>query len=94
MKPRAGYTQADVEAAGGAIPSAKYKGLKAGHTVRAKRGDRLCPVSRIQADSRITWVVKGKTYEFCCSPCIVDFVSLAKDRPEEIVPPEILVNKE
>lgn len=94
MKPRAGYTLADVEAAGGAIPSAKYKGMKAGHTMRANRGDRLCPVSRIKADSRITWVVKGKTYEFCCSPCIVDFVSLAKERPEAIVAPESLVNNE
>lgn len=94
LKPRAGYTQADVDAAGGAIPSTKYKNLKPGHSMRAMRGDRLCPVSRIKADSRISWSVKGTTYQFCCSPCIVDFVSLAKDRPTEIVAPEDLVNKE
>lgn len=94
LKPRAGYTQADVEAAGGTIPSTKYKDLKPGHSMRAMRGDRLCPVSKIKADLRISWNVKGRTYHFCCSPCIVDFVSLAKERPEEIVAPENLVSKE
>lgn len=94
LKPRAGYTQADVEAAGGVIPSAKYKDVRPGHSMRAMRGDRLCPVSRIKADSRISWNVKGRTYQFCCSPCIVDFVSLAKERPEEIVAPENLVSRE
>jgi YHS domain-containing protein len=94
LKPGAGYTQADVEAAGGIIPSAKYKDVSPGHSMRAMRGDRLCPVSRIKADSRISWNVMGRTYQFCCSPCIVDFVSLAKKRPEEIVAPENLVSKE
>ena len=94
LKPRGAYTQEDINASGRDIPSLKYKDVRTRHSTRPKRGDRLCPVSRIKADARITWVVRGKTYQFCCPPCVVDFVALAKDRPDDIVAPEDLVSKQ
>ena len=51
-------------------------------------GDRICPVTRTKADPRCTWVVNGKEYQFCCPPCVDEFVRAARERPEEIQEPE------
>jgi hypothetical protein len=32
-------------------------------------------------------VIDGKVYEFCCPPCIDEFVKLAKNEPEKLKAP-------
>ena len=31
-----------------------------------------------KANPKFSWVVGGKTYEFCCPPCVDEFVAQAK----------------
>lgn len=82
------YTEADIKANGPKLPDEKYKGIKSNHNTEAKAGDKLCPISETLANPQFTWVVGGKTYEFCCVPCIEEFVSAAKEKPNDIQPPE------
>lgn len=93
MNPKGKYTRADVEAAGKSPPSERFKGIKVVHTLRKTVGDVVCPVTGAKADSRITWQVNGKIYQFCCPPCVAEFVSWAQDYPESIVALEDLVIK-
>jgi YHS domain-containing protein len=37
--------------------------------------------------------VGGKTYEFCCPPCVEEFVKLAKEQPEEVKEPADYVKR-
>lgn len=82
------YTEADIAANGRAIPVVKYRGIKAAHDTKAKPGENICPISETKANPKFTWVIGGKTYEFCCVPCIEEFVGTAKEKPGEIKPPE------
>lgn len=82
------YTQADIDANGDQQAWEKLKGLMARHDAKPKPGDKTCPISETKANPRFTWIVGGKTYEFCCSPCVVEFVSRAKEHPEAIKEPE------
>lgn len=82
------YTDADIRTNGIKPPEDKYKGIKSKHDADAKPGDKICPISETLANPQFTWVVGGKTYEFCCVPCIEEFVSAAKEKPEGIKPPE------
>jgi YHS domain-containing protein len=56
-------------------------------------GTRLCPISGTKADARFSWVIGGRRYQFCCPPCIEEFVQQAKQRPETIRPPQDYVKK-
>lgn len=82
------YTEADIEANGNVVASQKFKGLKANHDLKPKAGDKICPITLTSASPKFSWVVDGKTYEFCCPPCVDEFVLLAKENPAEIKPPE------
>ena len=47
-------------------------------------------VTLTKANPACTWIVGGKVYEFCCPPCVDEFVTLAKaggpiDEPEAYV---------
>jgi hypothetical protein len=88
LTPGGKYTQADIEANGRSVPAAKYRGLKARHDADPKPGDIICPVSETKANPKFTWVVGGKTYEFCCVPCIEEFVARAKEKPNEVKDPD------
>ena len=81
------YTAADVEANGRVTASQKFKGLKSSHNARTKAGDRICPISETKSNPQFTWVVGGKTYEFCCPPCVDEFVREAKEQPRNIKAP-------
>lgn len=85
------YTETDIKQNGGVTASERFKGLKADHDARPKPGDRVCPVSRTKADPRFTWVVGGRVYQFCCPPCVDEFVRRARERPDEVNPPETFV---
>jgi hypothetical protein len=93
LAPGGKYTEADVKANGSTIPTAKYKGIKASHDAKPQPGDKICPISMTKANPKFTWVVGGKTYEFCCVPCVDEFVQTAKDKPDQIKEPGDYVKK-
>jgi len=87
------YAAADIKANGNAVPSDKYRGISWPHDDDLQPGDRICPVTTNKADERCTWIVNGKKYEFCCTPCLDKFVKLAKQQPEKIKDPEAYIKK-
>jgi YHS domain-containing protein len=93
LTPGGRYTEADIKANGGVTASEKFKGVKAEHDAAPKPGDRICPVSRTKANPKLAWVVGGKEYQFCCPPCVDEFVKKAKEKPDEVRPPEEYVQK-
>ncbi len=88
LTPGGKYTAADIAANGGVTASQKFKGAKAEHDLKPKAGDPICPVTLTKASPKFTWVIDGKSYLFCCPPCVDEFVTLAKEKPAEIKPPE------
>ncbi len=87
------YTAADIQANGGVLPSVKFKDIAWPHDDDLKPGDRVCPVTNQKADLRCSWVVAGKSYAFCCPPCLDKFVGWAKTKPEKIKDPAEYVEK-
>jgi hypothetical protein len=88
------YTQADIQANGpGKTALEKYGNEMTEHDDNPQPGDRICPISKTKANPNITWVVGGKTYEFCCTPCIDEFVKKAQEKPEQIREPGEYVKK-
>jgi hypothetical protein len=87
------YTAADIQANGNTVPSVKFKNISWPHDDNLKPGDKLCPITDNKADDRCVWVVGGKKYEFCCSPCLDKFLGWAKNKPEKIKAPEAYVYK-
>jgi hypothetical protein len=85
------YTLADVEANGSTLPSERYRGFQSRHDIRPQTGEPLCPVTRTRASPDCTWIIDGRIYQFCCPPCIDELVRLAKERPEELMPPSAYV---
>lgn len=93
LTPGGKYTAADIEANGKTTPAQKYKGFKSDHNAKPRPGDKICPISMTKSNPKLTWVVGGKTYEFCCLPCIDEFVELAKARPDEVLDPSAYTKK-
>lgn len=87
LTPGGVYTQADIEANGGVTASQKFRGLMSSHDLQPKVGDRICPITSTKANAQFTWVVDGKPYEFCCPPCVDEFVKTAKAAPDSIKEP-------
>ncbi|TVS10333.1 MAG: hypothetical protein EA424_25605, partial [Planctomycetaceae bacterium] len=88
LTPGGAYTEADIEANGRQTAAERYVGFRAKHDFNPAPGDALCPITRTKANPECTWVIGGKTYEFCCPPCIDEFVILAKEDPDSLLPPE------
>lgn len=93
LKPGGIYTAGDIKANGETVASVKYKSFKAAHDLKPKSGDRLCPITLTKANPALTWVISGKKYEFCCLPCVGEYVKLAKEKPSEVKPPEAYIKK-
>jgi len=87
------YTAADIEANGRRTPQQTFAKFRAKHDADPKVGDRLCPISETKANPACTWVVAGKTYEFCCPPCVEEFVRMAKETPDAIRDPDFYVKR-
>jgi len=87
------YTEADIKANGSVVASRKFKGFMATHDLKPKSGDKICPITLTKANPKVTWIVGGKAYEFCCPPCVDEFVKQAKEQPAEIKAPEAYVQK-
>lgn len=82
------YTQADIKANGSMTATQKFKGIPSSHDMFPKDGDRICPVTKTKANPKFTWIVDGKSYQFCCPPCVDEFVTMAKERPDELMAPD------
>lgn len=91
LTPGGKYTAADIRTNGDTVPSAKYRGIRAAHDDNPKRGDKVCPITNTKANPKFIWVVGGKSYEFCCVPCIEEFVVMAKEKPDELKDPSAYV---
>jgi hypothetical protein len=89
------YTQADIEANSNMTASQKFKGFMAKHDMHPKPGDKICPVTMTKANPACAWIVAGKKYEFCCPPCVDEFVSWAKSEEtiKDIKDPESYIQK-
>ncbi len=87
------YTEEDIKANGSTTASAKFKGMMSAHNNKPEPGDKICPISLTKANSKFTWFVGGKAYEFCCPPCVDEFVKTAKATPAEIKQPEDYVKR-
>lgn len=87
------YTATDIAANGNKTASEKFKGIKGEHDSKPKPGDKLCPISMTKASAKFTWIIDGKAYEFCCPPCVDEFVALAKTKSADIKPPEFYLMK-
>ena len=75
LTPAGLYTQADIEANGNMTASQKFQGFMAKHDMHPKPGDKICPITMTKANPACSWIVGGKTYEFCCPPCVDEFVA-------------------
>lgn len=93
LTPGGKYTAADIAANGNQTASERFKGFSAKHDHDPKPGDRLCPVTLTKANPACTWVVGGERYEFCCPPCVDEFVKLAKEKPDQVKPVAEYVKK-
>lgn len=85
------YTLSDIAANGSQLPSEKFRGFVPAHDFQPRPGERLCPVTRTKGNPDCTWVVGGQRYEFCCPPCIAEFVQTAKIAPDTILPVDAYV---
>lgn len=88
LKPGGKYTKADIQANGRVSAAQKYQGFKAEHDLRPRTGEKVCPITETKANPKCTWIVDGKTYEFCCPPCIDEFVQKAKEQPDSVEGPD------
>ena len=93
LTPGGKYTSADIEANGRQTASERFRGFSAAHDHKPKPGDRLCPITLTKANPQCAWVVGGERYEFCCPPCVDEFVKLAKENPGQVKPAADYVKK-
>lgn len=93
LSPGGLYSADDIVANGKTIPAVKYNGIRPAHDSHPKPGQKICPISETVSNPKFSWVIGGKTYEFCCIPCIEEFVATAKEKPNEIKDPSAYVKK-
>lgn len=93
LKPGGIYTVADIKANGNVTASQKFKGVVASHDLKPKVGEKICPITLTKANPKFTWTIGGKAYEFCCPPCVDEFVATAKSNPELIKSPDDYTKK-
>lgn len=87
------YTKSDIAANGNTSAYLKYASVVPNHNAQVKAGEPVCPISETKPNPELTWVIGGKTYSFCCPPCIAEFVQKAKTAPQTIKAPEAYVKK-
>lgn len=88
LTPGGAYSEADIAANGRQTAAQKFRSFVPKHDLFPKPGDKICPITLTKANANCTWVIGGKTYEFCCPPCVEEFVKLAKQEPEKLQEPE------
>lgn len=93
LTPGGRYTAADIIANGNMTVSQKFKKFKAAHDMNPKAGDRICPITETKSNPKCTWIIDGKPYEFCCPPCVDEFLASAKSATEPLPDPDSFVKK-
>lgn len=93
LTPGGKYTSEDIKANGTVTASLKFRGMMASHDMKPKEGDKICPVTMTKANPKFTWVVGGKPYEFCCPPCVDEFVKMAKQSPSGVKEPSEYIKR-
>ena len=88
LTPGGKYGRADIEANGNTTAARKFVGREAEHALAPSKAGWLCPVASARSEPGVSWIVGGQDYRFCCSPCVDEFVRLAKEQPERIKPPD------
>ncbi|MFN9349133.1 MAG: hypothetical protein ACK6DQ_21300 [Planctomycetota bacterium] len=91
LTPGGRYTAADVVANGNVTASQKFKGIKSAHDMNPKSGDRICPITETKANTKFTWIIDGKPYQFCCPPCVDEFLKTAKASNDPLPDPDSFV---
>ena len=71
------YTAEDIKANKNVTPNEKYKGRNFHDGAKAKVGDFICPHTKEKANPECVWTIQGQSYQFCCTPCIGQFLKLA-----------------
>jgi len=94
LEPGGLHTAADIAANGNVTPYQKYRGIPSTHDMSPKPGDRICPITETKANPKFVWVIGGKSYQFCCPPCIDEFLQKAKSSDEPLPDPESFVQSE
>ena len=69
------YTLADIKANGNTTPDEKFKGIRWVHAKGLQPGDKICPVTEKKAQAECSWIIQGQRYEFCCPPCLDNFMA-------------------
>lgn len=87
------YTATDIAANGSTSPYQKYASVIPMHEAKVNPGDQVCPISETKPNAKLPWVIGGKTYTFCCPPCIGEFVTKAKTTPLLIKSPQEYIKK-
>jgi len=87
------YTEKDIMANGKMTAAVKFAGKISKHDARPQPGDRICPISRTKANPEFTWIINGQPYQFCCPPCIDEYVRLAKQQPADLLPPDSFIKQ-
>lgn len=93
LTPGGHYTAADIEANGNMTASQKFKGIKSDHNMNPKPGDVVCPVSGTKANPKFTWIIGGKPFQFCCPPCVDEFLTNAKTSKDPLPNPDTFKKK-
>jgi YHS domain-containing protein len=93
LVPGGQYTAADIEANGGMTASQKFKGIKSAHDMNPKQGDRICPITETKANPKFSWIIGGKSYQFCCPPCVDEFLKSAKASQDPLPDPTTFVKQ-
>ncbi len=93
LTPGGRYTAADIAANGNVTASQKFKGIRSEHNMKPAVGDLLCPISGTKANSNFTWIIDGQPYEFCCPPCVDEFLTSAKGSTDPLPAPDSFIKK-
>ncbi len=80
------YSESDIAANGAVTAGEKYRDFRAQHDANPPPGAKICPITQTKANAQCSWIIGGESYEFCCPPCIDEFLEIAKSNPEEIQP--------
>jgi hypothetical protein len=88
LTPGGKYTTEDIHANGKMTRSQKFKDYISSHNLHVQTGDFICPITLVKANPACTWIIGGRSYQFCCPSCIDEFLALAKKSPQEIHDPE------
>ncbi len=87
------YNEADIDSNGRQTASERFAGFRSRHDMNPAVGAKICPVTLTLANPECVWFVNGKSYQFCCPPCVDEFVRLAKESPDQIKDPEDYVKR-